>query len=382
MACYQPIRAFQRESGARVQLLPARGQRGEPSNLELPCGKCLGCQQTRATIWAERCKHHARQFRNCSFLTLTYNDTFRPTSVEPRHLQLFIKRLRKRVSRVLARAAKDGTQRNINHRILSNPRKPLSYFACAEYGEETGRPHYHALIFNADFHGLRIGAEHGHELRINDHIAACWTDPKTKESYGNHTLGTATASAVAGYIAKYVLKSHRYNTLNNPICDRDGVFNENWIRPPFIRLSKGIGNHWLERYHTDLSHGYITDSGRKQRIPRYYQKKLKGSVAQAIHLRSYLQHLHSLQKITQEVLTSSHTTPSASPHEGLAKNIAQLQKQLQLQEAYQHTAMAIEHYQHIYQHLNKDTDKNTEQRRLDAQRIHEQKHNNQRRRDL
>lgn len=326
MACYQPIRAFQRDPGGKVILLPARGPRGEPSNLELPCGKCLGCQQTRANHWAERCKHEASLYHHCSFLTLTYNDYYQPDdkNVQGRDLQLFIKRLRKRLHRTLAQQETDKPSRHPGHRILSNPRSPLRYFACAEYGGQTGRPHYHALLFNADFHGPRIGVSHGNELRTNEHIASCWTDPRTGASYGNHTIGTAAAGAVAGYIAKYVLKSHRYNALNNRICDRDGVFNEAWIRPPFLRMSKGIGMEWLNRYHNDLAKGFYTDShGRKQSLPRYYKRTLK--------------------------------------------------------EIHKNTAMTLEYYQHIYELQNKESDKNTEARRLDAQRIHESKYNNDRR---
>lgn len=326
MACYQPIRAFQRDPGGKVILLPARGRRGEPSNLELPCGKCLGCQQTRANHWAERCKHEASRYNNNSFLTLTYNDEWRPEDnrLDPRGLQLFLKRLRKRLHTVLAQQTHAKRKSDPRSHILSDSRSPLRYFACGEYGEETGRPHYHALLFNADFHGPQIGNAHGHQLRTNEHIAACWTDPRTGTSYGNHTIGTATAGAVAGYIAKYVLKSHQYNALNNPICDRDGVFNEAWIRPPFLRMSKGIGHSWLSAFHSDLARGYYTDGhGRKHAIPRYYKRKLK--------------------------------------------------------EEHKTTAMTLEYYQHIYELQNKESDKNTENRRHDAQVIHEQRYTKQRR---
>lgn len=334
MACYQPIRAFQRDRGGPVKLLPARGPRGEPSNLELPCGKCLGCQQTRANHWAERCKHEAQQHQHCSFLTLTYNDRWAPNdgNLQPRDLQLFLKRLRKRLHRVLAsdtKRARPQSQRvsssDPRNRILSNPRAPLRYFACGEYGEETGRPHYHLLLFNADFAGARIGTSHGHELRTNDHLADCWSHPTTNESYGHHTIGTALPGAVAGYIAKYVLKSHRYNSLNNPICDRDGVANPLWIKPPFTRMSKGIGLAWLTTYHSDLAKGYITSDGRKVALPRYYKRQL-----------------------TQK-------------------------------ERFRQTALALEHYQHQYQQFHKG-DSNTPERRKDAQLIHEQKHSQQTRR--
>lgn len=65
------------------------------------------------------------QADNC-FVTLTYQDEFVPAggSLDPVHLRNFFKRLRKSVA----------------------PRK-LRYFAVGEYGDESQRPHYHAVIF-------------------------------------------------------------------------------------------------------------------------------------------------------------------------------------------------------------------------------------------
>lgn len=63
-----------------------------------------------------------------AFVTLTYddqhlrlNDDLEPTLCK-RDLQLFFKRLRKRIG-------------------------PFRYYACGEYGENTQRPHYHAILF-------------------------------------------------------------------------------------------------------------------------------------------------------------------------------------------------------------------------------------------
>ena len=60
-----------------------------------------------------------------AYITLTYNDDHLPAngSLQPRDLQLFWKRLRK--------ARTPG----------------IRYYACGEYGDQTARPHYHAIIF-------------------------------------------------------------------------------------------------------------------------------------------------------------------------------------------------------------------------------------------
>lgn len=317
MSCYHPIPAWRSDKGGEVILWPPLNT----ANLELPCGKCLGCRATHAQHWAHRCQHEARSWQHNSFLTLTYDDEHLPEEghLEPRDLQLFIKRLRKRVHSLLAKSPKRAQTRpphatsNARSRVVSDPRSTLRYFACGEYGEQNGRPHYHALIFNADFPGTRIGLSHGDELRTNPLITECWP-------LGHHAIATARPGAVAGYIAKYALKAqHR---AAHGITDANGV----WRPAPFLRMSRrpAIGKDWLSKYHADLSHGYlVTPDGHRTSIPRYYKKQLK--------------------------------------------------------EAYHHTYELLQKYQQEQALNNANGDKNHPDRRTDAERIHTQKHQQQHR---
>lgn len=61
------------------------------------------------------------------FVTLTYDDDHLPpdNNLQPRDLQLFLKRLRK------------------NHETQ------IRFFACGEYGTQKGRPHYHLALFGS-----------------------------------------------------------------------------------------------------------------------------------------------------------------------------------------------------------------------------------------
>lgn len=240
MACYWPIPALQYGSEP-PRLWPPKGA----ANLALPCGKCIGCRQARATQWAVRCKHEAAQWRHNTFITLTYDDDNAPKEghLEPEELQRFFKRLRKH-------AYSTGSS------IDSDRSGNIRYFACGEYGDKTDRPHYHALLFNAGFIDAR---KVGKDLWESDALKELWP-------YGANRLGEATPAA-AGYIAKYGLKKQGAGD-----HDKDGV----WRPAPFLRMSlkPAIGSKWLEKYGTDLQHGYLEDNGFKHGVPRSYQAKL------------------------------------------------------------------------------------------------------------
>ena len=94
--------------------------------MDIPCGQCIGCRIERSRQWAIRCYHEASLHAENSFVTLTYNDTNLPANncVSVRELQLFMKRLRKRFG------------------------AGIRFYGCGEYGDLTGRPHYHICLFN------------------------------------------------------------------------------------------------------------------------------------------------------------------------------------------------------------------------------------------
>lgn len=249
--------------------------------------------------------------------------------------------------------------------MVSDPRASLRYFACGEYGEETNRPHYHLLIFNADFNGPTVGSSHGKPLKTSEVISECWSHPRTRESYGMHTVATADVGAVAGYIAKYALKYYRHTA--GGLADADGV----WKPAPFLRMSlrPAIGKEWLEKFHNDLHRGFLIHNGHKQPIPRYYKNKLRGLGADTtpLHLRSTIQQLLTIAEQQGQLQSPLNTTPSASPREGLA--------QQQQQQQWRHTYELLEYYQQ-QQQLNNIGDKHTPARRHDAELIHEQKYRN------
>lgn len=112
---------------------------GLPVNQSVPCGKCIECLKDRQNSWKIRLTEEARDHRYVYFFTLTYRDDTVPFSYDDdgnrvnhfrkSDLQLWIKRHRISYQRYF--------KRDID----------FKYFICAEYGPNTGRPHYHGIFF-------------------------------------------------------------------------------------------------------------------------------------------------------------------------------------------------------------------------------------------
>lgn len=187
-----------------------------------------------------------------TFVTLTYDDEHLPPEahLDAPALQRFFKRLRKMAS------DRRGS-------LATDRRRNIRYFASGEYGEQNGRPHYHALIFNADFTDkYRVGQRKGKPLFESPTLSKLWP-------YGGHRIGEASVESAA-YIAQYSLK--KQGTWRGGLVDADGV----WRPPPFLHMSKypPIGTDWLAKYHEDLTHGYLVAGGRQRSIPRQYLRTL------------------------------------------------------------------------------------------------------------
>lgn len=249
MACYHPMPAVQDFMGAKPRLNPSLGE----VNLTLPCGSCLGCKVAKATEWAHRCSHETRQWAHNSFVTLTYDQEHCPPNghLEPEALTLFFKRLRQH-----ARRSGSGLNRTGSGNIR--------YFACGEYGGTTGRPHYHAILFNC---GFSDAYKVGKDLYESPTLNRIW-------GLGKCRLGSATPASAA-YIAQYSLKKVAVELRSSDgylLTDSDGVLRP----PPFARMSRkpAVGANWLDKYSGDLAKGYFVVDGRKCRIPRAYMKRL------------------------------------------------------------------------------------------------------------
>lgn len=96
------------------------------------CGQCMPCRINRRRLWTGRILLEASQHAYSTFLTLSYNEDSCPSELVPSDLALFWKRLRYELG------------------------FKIRYFAVGEYGEKTGRPHYHAIVFGMPFTAVKV----------------------------------------------------------------------------------------------------------------------------------------------------------------------------------------------------------------------------------
>lgn len=224
------------------------------SQLEIPCGNCVGCRLDNARSWASRLMHERQYHDLAIFLTLTYNvqSLPQPPCLDKRHFQLFMKRLRK-------------------YHHTQNPDAPkIKYYMCGEYGGNTFRPHYHAIVFGLDFADKR---PHKKGKR-GDQI---FTSAKLNELWG---LGYCWIGSVsyqsAGYVARYCLKKVNGEVADEHYLRADPNTGECYTLPKeYMAASQGLGLAYFQDYHKELYvRDFVTVSGKQAPIPRYYDRKL------------------------------------------------------------------------------------------------------------
>lgn len=188
---------------------------GFPLKQAFPCGKCPVCVASDSKDWMLRLQVEKDNSFNSHFITLTYNEKniVRNGSVGTlvkRDIQLFLKRLRKRIA----------------DKFPNSPK--LRFFAVGEYGPTTLRPHYHAIIFN-----LPTGCN------LHRFIEDCW-------SKGFVTISPVTGNRIA-YVASYSMFTFLFNPMGNTS-----------VQNPFRIMSRrpGIGEKFIttERHRYYQSH--------------------------------------------------------------------------------------------------------------------------------
>lgn len=164
------------------------------SMIGYPCMKCRPCLVNRARIWASRIWLEAQCHEESCFVTLTYDDK-KPGSVAegelcPADTQNWLKRLRS----VMAP-------------------KRLRFYLVGEYGPQTGRPHYHAVLFGLG--AIDAGGTDGSLLLGHGGVVrSTWTMGGSVVS----ELNRERCCYVAGYVSEKLEHARKLNGKHPEFC--------------------------------------------------------------------------------------------------------------------------------------------------------------------
>lgn len=256
--------------------------------VQVPCGKCLGCRNDYARRWSVRCYHEGfmhDHFKNCAFLTLTFNNNMlykrkNPWSVDKQQFSSWIKRFREQIRSKYAE--------------LTDTK--IRFFACGEYGSK-GRPHYHMLLYGFNFPDKYVIQGPGYPKKLQPKVVngrivktyrspfleECWSPAGSSDSFGFSTISDVN-QFTCNYVARYVMKKSGLDEFPN----REPVFT-NTSRMP------GLGSSYFDLYYKNImSLGYIhLPNGAKSDIPRYYIDRLK-NIDPELYNRYKLDKFHNM----------------------------------------------------------------------------------------
>lgn len=248
MPCYHLISCYRSRNGnISFQQVP------DSDLIRIACGRCIGCRLERSRVWAQRLVDESRFHDETSFITLTYADECLPPggSLYPRHFELFMKKLRKRL----------------------HPKR-VRFFHAGEYGEKRGRPHYHAIIFGEDFINGR------YDLEESDLGDLTWTSPLLEHlwEHGDSRVGAVSFESCA-YVARYVCKKVTGQRAEDVYWKYDPRSGECFdLEPEYATQSRkpGIGFLHAVGYAKELlARDSVISRGRECPLPRYYDKVLE-----------------------------------------------------------------------------------------------------------
>jgi hypothetical protein len=144
---------------------------------------------------------------------------------------------------------------------------------AGEYGENFGRPHWHACIFGLDFDDKKLWKRTSANslLYRSADLELLWP-------FGYSSIGDVTFESAA-YVARYIMKKVTGKNAAKHYEEIDPDTGEITNRiPEFTKMSlkPGIGYEWYKQYTTDVyPNDYVVIRGKKVKPPKYYDKKYK-----------------------------------------------------------------------------------------------------------
>lgn len=216
----------------------------------VPCKNCYACKLNQSAEWATRIMCECTQSNHNYFVTLTYDDAHLPIlekielgeetfenvgdeiwgegSVYEPHMKKFIHDLRQHL------------ERHKNH-------KGMQYYYCAEYGENTHRPHYHIILLNCP-----LDLSQFYDTFEDDNHKEHWKSHELEHYWPHGMIDIATVEwSNAAYVARYTMKKLHDYTKSDRDYALEGKLKE------FVHMSRKIGRSY---YETNKDHLYDIDA--------------------------------------------------------------------------------------------------------------------------
>lgn len=201
----------------------------------VPCRKCSVCRVGKISFLEKLCDYEtAYQYRQgnfSSFVTLTLRDG------QISHCGL----CRSQYIRFLD---------NFRIRLKREYNKSYKYVGCAEYGDETFRPHYHYVLFGVN------------PFEAESILRKIW-------KHSNFDVGYLQPGGTR-YVIDYIMTNS-----NKLTDDNNQYYLDRGLCPPFFTKSSNLGLAYLESKIIPFyrEHGYYLDKGKKVILPSYYCNK-------------------------------------------------------------------------------------------------------------
>ena len=211
--------------------------------IQVPCGRCPNCVKTKRDALAFRldAEHNSKDNLFSLFVTLTYSDSYLPTSVNDVTGEEFNYLSSDDIHNFFKYLRKIGRLYDFRFR----------YFLCGEYGDLFGRPHYHAIFFVKSINHREPFEQ------VKALITRAWY-----RGYVSVQLPKNGFRAF-NYVTKYVIKNSAFE-LNDHYKNNK----------PFLRMSHFIGlSNVINHSFSPTSKLLFSDShDRVHILPRYYHR--------------------------------------------------------------------------------------------------------------
>lgn len=252
--------------------------------IEVPCGQCIECRQTKAREWQVRLAEEIKEHPYNYFITLTF---------APKELEELCKKTRLDECNAVAGYA----IRHMLERWRKTHKKSIKHWFITELGHEgTERIHLHGLLFSDEV--LEFGDLDSNNLRS-------WNYWK----YGQIYVGDYVNQQTINYISKYITKID---------TDHKGFVGQ-------ILASPGIGRSFIDRIDQfglrnryeyrpkQATDYYRLPTGVKVKLPKYYKNKLYNEDNREMIWRDFM------DKETISIMGAAHSTRTVAP--GIIHNI-------------------------------------------------------------